>query len=133
MNKIADILNERITPEGFREALVKLNGDFDFSIDSMISLGEVYCKLYPDSVDHSDSAQVQAGYKIVRFVIIEHIIKDLDDELKKLSGNFIICQCISQIIPDLLNPVAKKNSFNCKLMDKDKELKRQWIQYQMVL
>jgi len=126
MNKIADILNERITPEGFREALVKLNGDFDFSIDSMISLGEVYCKLYPDSVDHSDSAQVQAGYKIVRFVIIEHIIKDLDDELKKAFREILLsANAISQIIPGLVKSRGKEKLLSiANLLDKRiKELK----------
>jgi len=80
---ISEILKETRDPESFRESLLKTDGDFDFGIDSMVRLGEVYCELYPDSVSHTDSAQVQIGYKIVRISIVEVILKNLDNELKR--------------------------------------------------
>ena len=80
---ISEILKSTKDPESFRESLLGLDGEFDFGMDSMVSLGEVYCELYPDSVSHGDSAQVQIGYKIVRISIVEVILKNLDRELKR--------------------------------------------------
>ena len=80
---ISEILKTAVDPDSFMESLVKLDGVFDFNVDSMTALGETYCRLYPDSVTHADSAQVQIGYKIVRIAIIEHIIRDLDKGLKR--------------------------------------------------
>jgi hypothetical protein len=80
---ISEILKETKDPESFREHLLKTDGNFDFGIDAMTSLGKVYCELYPDSVSHGDSAQVQIGYRIVRISIVEVILKNLDTELKR--------------------------------------------------
>jgi len=80
---ISEILKDTKDPELFRESLLKADGDFDFGIDSMMQLGEVYCDLYPDSVSHTDSAQVQIGYRIVRISIAEVLVRDMDSELKR--------------------------------------------------
>jgi len=80
---VSEILKDTKDPDLFRECLVKLNGEFDFSRDSMIRLGEVYCDLYPDSVSHTDSAQVQIGYRIVRISIVEVLVRNMDSELKR--------------------------------------------------
>lgn len=81
---ISEILKIAVDPEKFRKALIKLDGQFEFNVDSMTALGEVYCKLYPDSVTHADSIQVQIGYRIVRIAITENILRDLDRDIKKL-------------------------------------------------
>ncbi len=84
MNRgISEILEDTKSPDLFRESLLKTDGDFDFGIDSMIRLGEVYCTLYPESVSHSDSAQVQIGYKIVRISILEVLVRNMDNDLKR--------------------------------------------------
>lgn len=80
---ISDILKDAREPEKFRESLLKFNGDFDFGIESMIKLGEVYCTLYPESVSHGDSAQVQIGYRIVRISIVEVLVRDMSADLKR--------------------------------------------------
>lgn len=83
MNRdIAEILKETVNPDLFRESLLKLEGDFDFGVDSMIRLGEVYCSLYPDSVSHGDSAQVQIGYRLVRIAVVEVLVTGMDKDLK---------------------------------------------------
>jgi hypothetical protein len=83
MNRaLSEILKETLEPEKFRSSIIELNGDFDFSLESMIGMGEVYCALYPDSVTHTDSAQVQIGYRLVRISIAEVLLKGLDDRLK---------------------------------------------------
>ncbi|HNX22772.1 MAG TPA: hypothetical protein PKG60_01910 [Spirochaetota bacterium] len=81
---ISEILKETKDPESFRASLLKTNGEFDFGIESMIRLGEVYCELYPDSVSHGDSAQVQIGYRIVRISIIEVLLRNMESDLKDL-------------------------------------------------
>lgn len=81
---ISEILKTAVDPEHFRESLVKLDGKFDFSVDSMTALGEVYCKLYPDSVNHGNPAHVLIGYSIVRIAIIEHILRDMEGSIKML-------------------------------------------------
>lgn len=81
-NIISDILMETKEPEKFRESLIRTEGDFDFSIESMVRLGEVYCLLYPASISHGDSAQVQAGYRIVRISIAEYILRNMNRETK---------------------------------------------------
>lgn len=83
-HQIAEILRETADPDRFRDSLQRLDGEFDFSPDTMMSLGEVYCSLYPESVSHGDSAQVQAGYRIVRIAIIEFILKGMEPALKKM-------------------------------------------------
>jgi len=80
---ISEILKTTKDPELFRESLLEINGEFDFGIDSMVSLGEVYCELYPDSVSHMDSAQVQIGYRIVRISIVEVLLCGMESELKR--------------------------------------------------
>lgn len=80
---ISEILKDTKDPELFRESLLKINGDFDFGIESMTKLGEVYCNLYPDSVSHNDSAQVQIGYRIVRISILEVLVHDMENDLKR--------------------------------------------------
>ncbi len=80
---ICEILKDTKDPDLFRESLLKVNGEFDFGMDSMVSLGEVYCELYPDSVSHGDSAQVQIGYRIVRISIVEVLVRNMDNELKR--------------------------------------------------
>jgi len=104
MTKIAEILKETKFPEKFRDELVKLNGDFELSLDTMVDLGEAYCLLYPESVSHGDSAQVQAGYKIVRFTIIEYIIKDLDNDLKNSFREILLSASkIAELIPPMIS------------------------------
>jgi hypothetical protein len=80
---ISEILKDTKDPELFRESLLQIDGRFDFGMDSMVSLGEVYCELYPDSVSHGDSAQVQIGYRIVRISIVEVLVRNMDNELKR--------------------------------------------------
>jgi hypothetical protein len=80
---ISEILKCTKEPDLFRESLLKTDGDFDFGIDSMTMLGEVYCELYPDSVSHGDSAQVQIGYKIVRISIVEVLLRGMESDLKR--------------------------------------------------
>ncbi len=80
---ISEVLKETKDPELFRESLLKMNGDFDFGIESMTKLGEVYCSLYPESVSHGNSAQVQIGYRIVRISILEVLVHDMEDDLKR--------------------------------------------------
>jgi len=80
---ISEILKSTKDPELFRESLLETNGEFDFGIDSMVRLGEVYCDLYPDSVSHGDSAQVQIGYRIVRISIVEVLLRNMDSDIKR--------------------------------------------------
>jgi len=101
---ISEILKDTKSPEMFRESLLKINGDFDFGIDSMVQLGEVYCELYPDSVSHTDSAQVQIGYRIVRISIIEVLVRDMDSELKRRYREmFTNISCIKDQLEEIVS------------------------------
>jgi hypothetical protein len=101
---IAEILKETKDPDLFRESLLKIDGEFDFGIDSMVNLGEVYCALYPDSVSHADSAQVQIGYRIVRISIIEVLVRDMDNELKRRYREmFSNISCIKDQLAEIVS------------------------------
>lgn len=80
---ISQILIDTMEPEAFKKEICSLQGYFSFDLESMISLGETYCRLYPDSVDHADSAQVQIGYRVVRICIVEVIISEVNEALRK--------------------------------------------------
>ncbi len=104
---ISEILKDAKSPELFRESLLKIDGEFDFGIDSMVQLGEVYCELYPDSVSHTDSAQVQIGYKIVRISIIEVLVRDMDSELKRRYREmFTNISCIKDQLAEIVSTLG---------------------------
>jgi len=101
---VSEVLKKSVDPERFRESLLKLNGEFDFGIDSMVKLGEVYCVLYPESVSHGDSAQVQIGYRIVRIAIVEVLVRNLSSDLKKLYREmFTDISSIKNHIPGIVS------------------------------
>jgi hypothetical protein len=87
---VADILKNEITTEKYAEAIQSFDGDFIFDSDTMMEFGEVYCSLYPESVNHGDSVQVVTGYKLVRITIIEYILAGVDSKLKPYYREMLI-------------------------------------------
>lgn len=108
---ISEILRDTKDPDLYRESLIKINGGFDFGIDSMIGLGEVYCSLYPDSVSHGDSAQVQIGYRIVRISIVEYLLRGMEGDLKqKYREMFTNIQTISGHLADIISDIGMEET-----------------------
>ncbi|MCU0822394.1 MAG: hypothetical protein MUC95_07975, partial [Spirochaetes bacterium] len=62
--------------ESFRNAVFKLNGDFNFGRESMMELGNAYLEKYPDQASRRNIPEVHIGYSLVRVCAIEKIISD---------------------------------------------------------
>jgi len=101
---VAEILKTEITPEKYLEAIKPFNGDFVFDRDAMINFGEVYCSLYPESVNHGDSVQVVTGYKLVRITIIEYLLAGIDIKLKPFYREMLISASgVTKFMPEVLD------------------------------
>lgn len=123
---VAEILRKEITPEKFDSALQLLNGDFVFDRDTMMEFGEVYCCLYPESVSHSDSAQVVTGYRLVRLMIIEVLLAGMDSKLKPFYREMLISGAgVSKYMPDVLSAAGRESTINTyeSLNNKVKDIK----------
>ncbi len=104
MNRsIAEILTESVTPEKFSETLAKTDGSFKFDLEAMLDFGKVYCSLYPESVDHSDSQQVVTGYKLVRILIIENLLKGMKPDLKSMYREILASASgVNRYLPEVI-------------------------------
>jgi hypothetical protein len=83
-NNISHILKKHSDVESFRAALCGRGGEFEFNTESMIEFGETYCSLYPDSLAHSDSDGVVAGYRLVRVCVVEVLLSIIPENLREL-------------------------------------------------
>ncbi len=92
MKSLAELFKESGDIEHFKNALLKLNGDFDFSSECMIDLGAAYLEKYPDHFSKRNIAEVHLGYNMVRICVIEKIIKNIRDDRKvayrQILGDF---------------------------------------------
>jgi len=103
----AEILRNTVTPDKFGPALIELEGDFEFDRDSMIDFGGVYCSLYPDSLNHTDSHQVITGYKLVRISLIEILLKDMESSLKPMYREMLISGGgVTQHMPEIISKLG---------------------------
>lgn len=99
----AEILRSAVTPGKYGDAIQELNGDFIFDREAMMDFGEVYCSLYPESVNHSDPAQVVTGYRLVRISIIEVLLNGMDSELKPRYREMLASATgITQFMPEVI-------------------------------
>jgi hypothetical protein len=123
---VAEVLRQEITPEKFEAALKLFNGEFVFDRETMIEFGEVYCSLYPESVNHSDSAQVITGYRLVRLTNIEVLLAGMDNKLKPFYREMLISAAgVSKCMPEVLSASGLESTINTymSLDNKVKEIK----------
>ncbi len=108
---VAEILRHEISPEKFESAIQTFNGDFVFDRDSMMEFGEVYCSLYPESVNHGDSVQVVTGYKLVRLAITEFILADMNARLKVFYREMLISASgVAKYMPEVLAAAGREST-----------------------
>ncbi|MCP4129577.1 MAG: hypothetical protein GY754_01050 [bacterium] len=103
---IAELFKQNRTFEGYKSALVKLNGDFSFEVDDMIDLGNQYLELYPDTYSNRNRDHVQLGYQVVRISILENMLKDFESSVKTFFREMFFN--ISRIEPVIGNLVKNK-------------------------
>lgn len=86
MTLIAELFKKSASMDDFRQALLELDGAFPFEKEDMIEIGQTYEEIYPDCRDATHYCQqvVQLGYTLVRVCAVEHLIRDLDGDLKKI-------------------------------------------------
>jgi hypothetical protein len=70
--------------ESFKNEVIKLDGNFDFSLECMMDLGSAYLEKYPDKFSRRNIDEVHIGYKVVRVCVIEKIIKAMDSKKKEI-------------------------------------------------
>ena len=122
----AEILRKEQTPERFGEAIQTFDGDFIFDRDVMMDFGEVYCTLYPESVNHGDSVQVITGYRLVRLAIIEVLLAGMDSRLKPLYREMLISAAgVAKYMPEVLAVEGLENTIDIyrSLDNKVKDIK----------
>lgn len=122
----ADILRKEITPEKFESAIQMSDGDFIFDKDVMMDFGEVYCTLYPESVNHGDSTQVITGYRLVRLAIIEVLLAGMDSRLKPLYREMLISAAgVAKYMPEVLVSEGRESTIDIyrSLDNKVKDIK----------
>ncbi len=108
---VAEILRTEITPEKYGEAIKSFDGEFVFDRETMMDFGEVYCLLYPESVNHGDSVQVVTGYKLVRITIIENLLAGIDSRLKPLYREMLISASgVAKLMPEVLAVAGREST-----------------------
>lgn len=68
----------------FRKTLISLDGDFPFSTQDMIRLGETYLKRFPERYHDRDMSAVHLGYALVRICVVEKMVGSFPAETKAL-------------------------------------------------
>jgi hypothetical protein len=79
---ISSIISETVCIDDFRDAVIKLNGDFSISCDDMIEMGKSYFAKYPDSYFDRDPEEVRIGYQMARICIVEKLILNAPAEYR---------------------------------------------------
>jgi hypothetical protein len=92
MKSLSELFKETGDFESFKNAVIKLAGDFDFNQECMIDLGSAYLEKYPDRFSKRNIDEVHLGYNLVRVCVIEKIIKnirgDKRDAFRNILNNF---------------------------------------------
>ncbi|TAL32205.1 MAG: hypothetical protein EPN93_16445 [Spirochaetes bacterium] len=70
---IARLFREHQDFDRFRERVIALGGEFPFSAEDMIGIGEAYFERYPDCFSNRSCTDVTLGYKLVRLCVIEKL------------------------------------------------------------
>ena len=102
MKSLSTLFKECGDIEAFKDAVIKMNGDFDFGHERMIDLGAAYLEKYPDQFSKRNMDEVHIGYNVVRLCIIEKIIKDIDVKKKEAYRNILKNFSGSQMVLDNL-------------------------------
>ena len=89
MKSLSELFKENGDFESFKNAVIKLDGDFDFNRECMIDLGSAYLEKYPDRFSKRNIDEVHLGYNMVRVCVIEKIIKDIRDEKRDAYRNIL--------------------------------------------
>ncbi|MBN1531543.1 MAG: hypothetical protein JXA20_02670 [Spirochaetes bacterium] len=82
--EIAHIFSASRDVDAFKESVISLQGDFDFSSGSMIELGTVYFNRYPDRFSNRNTEEVLLGYAVVRICIVEKLLYGISGDRKNL-------------------------------------------------
>jgi hypothetical protein len=75
---LAEIFRREPDLGSFRRAVLSLAGDFPFTNDDMIALGEAYFERFPDRAQDRNAAEVLLGYALVRVALIEKAVLAVD-------------------------------------------------------
>lgn len=100
-----EIFKKNAEPESFRKAIIELDGNFSFTTEDMLKLGEAYLQKYPDTSSNRNIENITVGYNIARICLIEKIILGFREKnfFREMFYNHAL---IDSIIVNLIN---KKN------------------------
>jgi hypothetical protein len=82
--KPADIFTQCEDLEEFYSRIIELNGQFDFLVEDMVSLGEEYFIKYPDTFARRNYDNIHTGYRLMRLCMLEKVMNDFDDRTKEI-------------------------------------------------
>jgi hypothetical protein len=100
---ITEIFKNCESVDSFKKSVVEKDGDFDFSRDDMLDLGNEYFSRFPDSYSARNMQQVHYGYQIVRTCVAEKLINDFDGDRKSmLRGIFSDISSIDRVINEMI-------------------------------
>lgn len=81
-SRLTDLFKNSPDIESFKKAVIKLDGDFSFDENEMLSLGTAYLDRYPDRRKNRNSDEVRLGYTIARICIVENLIEGFSNQEK---------------------------------------------------
>ncbi|MBN1940447.1 MAG: hypothetical protein JW843_12740 [Candidatus Aminicenantes bacterium] len=83
MPTLGEVFDRNPNPVSFRTAVEAFGGDFPFDTAAMISLGEAYFRLFPDSARDRNRETVLIGYDLVRICVTERLLRALAPERRE--------------------------------------------------
>jgi hypothetical protein len=100
---ITDIFKKCESVDSFKKSIVEKDGNFDFSKDDMLDLGNEYFSRFPDSFSGRNMQQVHYGYQIVRACVTEKLIEGFDPGSKPaLRRIFSDISSIDSVINEMI-------------------------------
>ena len=110
-SKLKDLFNKSHDLASFEKSIVELEGNFDFDMSEMLSLGEAYLFRFPDRKKNRNAEEVRFGYRIARVCITESMLNGLPESDKNTLR--IGFRDLSALTATVKHLIGKKDPKEC--------------------
>lgn len=84
MNTPAALFTRLEDVNAFRDAVIEMEGEFNFEREDMLELGNVYFDRYPDCFSNRNCEHIQIGYQVTRICMVEKILNAIEGEYRNV-------------------------------------------------